>query len=888
MPFGKVLKEFCTSYGADIVLEVLGPPKLKHSGGTKWRYLCPFHDERNPSFDVDLDIGFYYCWACGARGNLVDLYAKMRGITWKEAWEKVRKKYEGVIETGGPRPKRDKPKGDKRTLAQKLWEQASKNTLRISTYLKNRGLSGKVPPALRETELYWKLNGKAEGPFPVMLARVDNVDGEIIAVHRTYISPDGSGKAPVEIPKLTLGPSGGGSVHLGLPKDGVLALTEGIETGLAVQEATGLPVWAALSTSGLKSVKLPATIKTVHIFADRDPVDPKTGRRPGEDAAHKLAERLIHEGRTVYVHVPGNPGDKLDWLDVLVSDGPEALKQALQEDKPYESKSEKQNLLQVQLAQLPGGGKDLVILNDEKGIVRIIEKVGKEPAWDILCPRRIVSVEMVRNVVVPEEEFLEVRINGRSGGNVITGTPREIARQIGVETSKDREIVAKALRLYSELHCRETKLKAPARGLYLHQGRISYFPDQKNPDPEPSIDLEQARANFVKLATVIEKYRDPVKAWQITYAFVSLVFSILRKQLGRENVAPVLLGTPQTGKSSLARVLCRLFHPGEIPPYSGNQADTERRYTAMMKPHALPIAVDEARPVFENERLVNILKLQHGQSFEVRSYHQRDGSRHTDLGLPGILYVLNYLPATLESAVLRRLIVFVFEETEVVTARMKANSKIFVEIKDLTALGNLLLALGMKHEENVRALIEAETEPEAIIDTGFHLLLWSVQELGLDYALPDPEETGYRTGTFEGRTFNELDEARLKFEQEIRKIVQEAIKSFPDLKSGSATQTEVFRAFRRFTPVWIRVTDEHVHITKECIHALKLKVNGLRDFASSIGFEYPMVTRIEGRSTKVASLARHDFYDRYFAPVFDGEPLGEIAPETMKSSSLPF
>ncbi len=165
MPFGKVLKEFCTSYGAEIVLEVLGPPKLKHSGGTKWRYLCPFHDDRDPSFDVDLDKGSYYCWACGAHGNLVDLYGKLRGLEWTEAWNELRLKFEGKAKSGRPSDAH-KPKNDRRKLVIDLWEKASTDTTRVSNYLKSRGLTGKVPPALREIELLWNLGGKKAGPFP--------------------------------------------------------------------------------------------------------------------------------------------------------------------------------------------------------------------------------------------------------------------------------------------------------------------------------------------------------------------------------------------------------------------------------------------------------------------------------------------------------------------------------------------------------------------------------------------------------------------------------------------------------------------------------------------------------------------------------------------------
>ena len=88
-------------------------------------------------------------------------------------------------------------------------------------------------------------------------------------IHRTFLSPDGNGKAPVTPAKMMLGPCRGGVVRLGSPR-GVLLIGEGIETCLSVMQATGHAAWAALSTSGLRALILPIAIHDVIILADGD------------------------------------------------------------------------------------------------------------------------------------------------------------------------------------------------------------------------------------------------------------------------------------------------------------------------------------------------------------------------------------------------------------------------------------------------------------------------------------------------------------------------------------------------------------------------------------------------------------------------------------------
>jgi putative DNA primase/helicase len=95
------------------------------------------------------------------------------------------------------------------------------------------------------------------GVWPAMVALVVHGEtGEALAVHHTFLARDGHGKAPVDPPKMMLGPCRGGVVRLGGPGD-VLMVGEGIETCLAAMQTTGKPAWAALSTSGLRSLDLP-------------------------------------------------------------------------------------------------------------------------------------------------------------------------------------------------------------------------------------------------------------------------------------------------------------------------------------------------------------------------------------------------------------------------------------------------------------------------------------------------------------------------------------------------------------------------------------------------------------------------------------------------------
>jgi len=110
-----------------------------------------------------------------------------------------------------------------------------------AAYLQARGLT--LPDAgdlLFHPDLtHWE----TKTGYPALLGQVRDRSGEVIGLHRTYIVEDGNEvrKAPVAKPKMMLGRVAGGAVQLApLGNGDRLALTEGIETGLAAQVPEGL------------------------------------------------------------------------------------------------------------------------------------------------------------------------------------------------------------------------------------------------------------------------------------------------------------------------------------------------------------------------------------------------------------------------------------------------------------------------------------------------------------------------------------------------------------------------------------------------------------------------------------------------------------------------
>ena len=69
--------------------DVIGRRVKLQRRGREWVGLCPFHNEKTPSFNVVEDKGFYHCFGCGAHGDVIGFVMQTEGMSFPEAVEKL-------------------------------------------------------------------------------------------------------------------------------------------------------------------------------------------------------------------------------------------------------------------------------------------------------------------------------------------------------------------------------------------------------------------------------------------------------------------------------------------------------------------------------------------------------------------------------------------------------------------------------------------------------------------------------------------------------------------------------------------------------------------------------------------------------------------------------
>ena len=271
--------------------------------GRWWSCRCPAHDDRSPS--LSLRDGerrlILHCWAgCEPREVLAEL--RCVGLLSDD-----RRDYPWHAKDRAD----DSHDRERRTeIARRIWNAAKDaRGTPAERYLRSRGIT--IPPALSLRWIASCKHGATKTRLPALVGKVVNLDEELVAVHRIYLLPDGSGKAALDpqFQKMSLGPTAGGAVRLGLlDPNRALIVGEGLENTLSLMQLRGLPGWSAIGTSGMKSLVLPRAATRVLIAVDHD----RHGK--GEAAAREAGERWVREGREVHLAIPSTPGD---WNEVL-------------------------------------------------------------------------------------------------------------------------------------------------------------------------------------------------------------------------------------------------------------------------------------------------------------------------------------------------------------------------------------------------------------------------------------------------------------------------------------------------------------------------------------------------------------------------------------------
>jgi hypothetical protein len=269
----------------DVACPLCGPER-RHAVNRRRKVMRIWRDD--PAFAT------YHCTRCGARGWQRDGSSHIDPVKFTK------------IKTEAAARHADYAEGQRRK-ARWLWSKSrpAPGTI-VETYLRSRGITVPIPTTIRflpptKPEHHPAMitaYGLADEPEPGVLAIVTE---QIIAAHLTMLKADGSGKAEVEKPKITIGSPAGTPTVLAPMNDLMgLVICEGIEDALSVHQTTGLGAWAAGSAPFMP--KLTAAIEDlattreydaspdcITIFVDDD----DTGRRNAHDLAAGLAKLSV-------------------------------------------------------------------------------------------------------------------------------------------------------------------------------------------------------------------------------------------------------------------------------------------------------------------------------------------------------------------------------------------------------------------------------------------------------------------------------------------------------------------------------------------------------------------------------------------------------------------
>jgi DNA primase len=121
--------------------------------GSRWTGLCPFHDERTPSFSVNAEEKLFYCFGCQAKGDAFGFVEQTEGLDFRESVEMLAERYGVQLELENEDPQAEDRRRRKERLyklldrtasfyATFLWESQEAKPAR--EYLESRGLGEEV------------------------------------------------------------------------------------------------------------------------------------------------------------------------------------------------------------------------------------------------------------------------------------------------------------------------------------------------------------------------------------------------------------------------------------------------------------------------------------------------------------------------------------------------------------------------------------------------------------------------------------------------------------------------------------------------------------------------------------------------------------------------
>lgn len=428
----------------DFVELVSAKTELRRAGPARYEGLCPFHEERTPSFGIDPTQKVYYCFGCQASGDVFTFVQETEGVDFKGALELLAERYgvELQREQEDPREAQQRKRRERllellaRTAAyyeRYLWE--STEAAKARDYLAGRGLGeeilrefhvGYAPSAWDKVLLASKRGGfSARELYDAGLAQrsggsgrvydrfrsritfpLADIRGRVLGFGARAMGEDSPAEASGRRPKY-LNTSDNDIYHKGLhlygahlarqpaAKAGKIILCEGYTDVIALHQA-GMRNAVGLMGTALtpdQVGELARMAQTVLLALDADTAGQEAMLRASTLAAKRKLELRV-------VELPAGT----DPAELIQREGAQAMEQAVQRSVPF---------VRFRVEQVLAAGDR----ESPEGRDRIVEELG--PVFATLAPSamRMELTGLVANTLSLPESLLEQMLaRGGAGG----------------------------------------------------------------------------------------------------------------------------------------------------------------------------------------------------------------------------------------------------------------------------------------------------------------------------------------------------------------------------------------------------------------------------------------------------------------------------------------
>jgi DNA primase len=148
---------------ADIV-EVIGEHVRLRKAGSKWKGLCPLHQEKTPSFSIDPDKGLWYCFGCNQGGSVFTFLEQVEGLSFPEAVESLAQRYNVQLREVRAGARAPSPRARLYSLQEAAVERygqwlAAQDAEPVRSYMESRGITADIAERYKIGFGGWRRDG---------------------------------------------------------------------------------------------------------------------------------------------------------------------------------------------------------------------------------------------------------------------------------------------------------------------------------------------------------------------------------------------------------------------------------------------------------------------------------------------------------------------------------------------------------------------------------------------------------------------------------------------------------------------------------------------------------------------------------------------------------